>query len=140
MLCTIRLIPLVLLVATQLHAADFFVDPQHGDPANDGSAEKPWQSLQQAFDRGLVETRGWSSLPYRTDSTLVAKNAGAPIKPGDTIWLRSGSYGDLVIRGHYNTDVITIAAAEGHMPRFRSVLCRAANTDRRRPRTTRSCV
>ncbi len=125
MLHAIRLLSLLLLVATPIHAADFFVDPERGDPTNDGSSEKPWQSLQQVIDRGLVESRSWSSLPYRTDSTLVAKNTGAPIKPGDTIWLRSGYYGDLVVRGYYNTDVITIAAAEGHTPRFRSILLRS---------------
>jgi hypothetical protein len=103
-------------------AADWYIDPQHGDPENDGTAKRPWQSLQAVVDRGLIETRTWNELPHNADRRLVPKNAGAPIKAGDTIWLRSGDYGDVSIRGHYNADFITLAAEEGHTPRVRSVL------------------
>ena len=117
----------LLLVSTAGRAADFYVDPEQGDPANDGSADKPWRSLQEVFDRGLVESRTWDSLPYKQDSRLVPKNPGAPVKAGDTIWLRSGNYGDLVIQSYYNADWITIAAVEGHTPRLRSVRLRSAS-------------
>jgi len=90
---------LFVAVATA-RAADFYVDPERGDPVNDGSSDKPWRSLQDVFDKGLVETQAWESLPYRESSRLVPKNPGAPVKAGDTIWLRSGDYGDLRIQGH----------------------------------------
>ncbi|MFO7904571.1 MAG: right-handed parallel beta-helix repeat-containing protein [Pirellulaceae bacterium] len=108
-------------------AADYYVDPKRGDPDNDGSADKPWRSLQEVFDQGLVESRDWSSFPYENDSELAAKNPGAPVKAGDTIWLRGGDYGDVRILGYYNSDFITLAACEGHTPRFHSVRLRSGS-------------
>jgi hypothetical protein len=118
---------LLLLVTSSLQAAEFFVDPQRGDAANDGSAAKPWRSLQEVFDQNLIESQAWAALPYKSDSRLAPKNAGATIKAGDTIWLRSGDHGDLLIRGYYNSRPITIAAADGQTPRFRSVHLQAAS-------------
>jgi hypothetical protein len=112
---------ILLLTPALLFPADFYVDPERGDPAHEGSAERPWRSLQEVFSQGRVESRGWNSLPYAKDSRLVLRNPAAPVKPGDTIWLLSGDYGDLFIRGCYNSDFITIAAVEGQTPRFRSV-------------------
>jgi hypothetical protein len=124
---TFCLLAALLLAATSIHAAEYFVDPENGDPANDGSAERPWRSLQQVFDQGLVESRAWPSLPYRPEMSLVPKNPGAPVKAGDTIWLRSGYYGDLMIRCYYNSDFIKIAAARGHTPRFRTIRVQAGS-------------
>ncbi len=124
---TLNSLAIVLLAAAPLHAAEFFVDPQRGDPAGDGSADRPWRSLQGVFDKGLVESRQWDALPYQDESKLVPRDAGAPVKAGDTIWLRSGDYGDLRIQGYYNAGVITIAAAEGQTPRFHSVLVRSGS-------------
>jgi hypothetical protein len=117
----------VLLISAAGRAANFYVDPEHGDPANDGSAGRPWRSLQEVFDRGRVESRTWDSLPYKQGSRLVPKNPGAPVKAGDTVWLRNGYYGDLLIQSYYNADCITIAAVEGHTPRFRSVHLRSGS-------------
>ncbi len=97
---------------------DFYVDPQHGDPANDGSKDRPWRSLQEVFAQGLIESQKWPSLPYRAGFQLVERNPGAPVRAGDTIYLRSGNYGELVIQGYYNRDLITIAAEPGHQPHF----------------------
>ena len=117
-----RLIAVWLFVASSAVAGDFYVDPENGDSSGDGSLEKPWQSLQEVIDRGLIQTRSWDSLPHKPESKLVPVNENGPIEPGDTIWLRTGDYGDVVIRRHYNTDVITIAAEEGQTPRLRSLL------------------
>jgi len=119
MLQTSSRFAILLLTATSIHAADFYVDPEHGDPANDGSAESPWRSLQEVFNRRLIESRTWDSLPYKRDTRLEPKNAGAPVKAGDTILLRSGYYGDLVIENYYNKNFITFAAVEEHKPRRR---------------------
>jgi hypothetical protein len=118
---------ILLLIGTPIHAADFFVDPQHGDPANDGSVERPWRSLQDVFTRGRIESRTWDSLPYKRDTRLVPRNAGAPVKAGDTIWLRTGYYGDLAIDNYYNKDFITIATVEEHKPRFRTIHLRSSS-------------
>ena len=116
-----------LLVPARALAAEFWIDPVHGRTDADGSASSPWRSLQEVLDRGLVESRGWDSLPYKEGALLVVKNPGAPIKAGDTIYLRSGYYGDLEIVGHYNASDIHVVAQRDHTPRFRSVLVRAGS-------------
>jgi len=117
----------VLLTVVASHAGDFYVDPERGDAANDGSADRPWKSLQAVIDRGLIESRRWDALPYNKDRELAPRNAGARIRAGDTIWLRTGDYGDLKIESFYNTAPITVAAAPGQQPRFRSILIRSSS-------------
>lgn len=117
----------LLMITNPVEATDFYVDPEHGDAANDGSAEKPWRNLQEVIDAGLVESTDWTSLPYKEAAGLKPKNPGAPIKAGDAIWLRSGYYGDLRISHHYNSDFVTISAMPGHTPRFRSVQLMSAS-------------
>lgn len=117
----------LLVAASPLFAADFFIDPRLGNSSGDGSADKPWRSLQEVIDNGLVQSRTWESLPYKSGSKLVPINESAPIQPGDTIWLRSGDYGDVIIRKHYNTGTITIAAQAGHTPRLRSLLLQSCS-------------
>lgn len=107
-------------------AADFYVDPVNGSPAGDGSAAAPWRTLQEVVEANLIETRHWESLPYQPGLALVAVNPGAPIQPGDTIWLRDGYHGELFVRGAYNAAPITVAAAPGATPRLRRVLLSAA--------------
>jgi len=43
-------------------------------------------------------------------------NPEAPVKPGDTVLLRSGWHGVIRIAGGYNDQFITIAADQGHAP------------------------
>ncbi len=106
----------VFLVNLPLQGAEFYVDPVNGSPRGDGSAERPWRTIQEVFDAGLVASQQWDQLPYTDQSKLVAKNATAPIKAGDTIWLRSGVHGTLTITNCYNITPITIAAEKGHTP------------------------
>ncbi|MBM4028100.1 MAG: hypothetical protein FJ280_22300, partial [Planctomycetes bacterium] len=106
---------------------DFHVDPVNGSPAGDGSAGRPWRTIQEVFDAKLVESQEWDKLPYSPESKLVAKNAGAPVRAGDTILLRSGYHGDLLIERYYNPDPITLAAEEGHTPRLASLRVRSGS-------------
>jgi len=115
-----------LLSATSAYAADFYIDPEKGDPSGDGSSGKPWRTLQEVVEANLIETRHWSMLPYQEGATLQVVNAGAPIKAGDTIWLRSGYHGDLFIQGGYNEKPIVIAAEAGQAPKLGHVTLRAA--------------
>jgi hypothetical protein len=116
-----------LCVVQAAFAAEFYIDPQLGDASNDGSPEKPWKSLQDVVDRGWIESQQWSQLPYGPSSRLVPRNAGAPVRAGDTIYLRTGYHGALDIQGHYNRGHITIAAQEGHTPKFRRIRIRSAS-------------
>jgi hypothetical protein len=102
------------------------VDPVKGSYGGDGSAARPWRTIQEVFDAGLVESQRWEKLPYRGENELVGRNAGAPVRAGDTIWLRSGYHGGLSATGYYNAGNITIAAEEGHTPRLSSIRIRAS--------------
>jgi parallel beta-helix repeat protein len=114
------------LVALPVQAGEFYVDPVNGSPAGDGGAGRPWRTIQEVFDAGLVESQGWDRLPYTPQSTLVARNAGAPVRAGDTIRLRSGYHGELLIDGYYNLGNITLAADEGHTPRLSALHIRSS--------------
>jgi hypothetical protein len=120
-------IVLFFLSALAAGAGEFYIDAERGDPVNDGSAERPWRSLQETLDRGLVESRGWPALPHREGQDLVPRNPGAAIRGGDTLWLSSGDYGELVVDGFYNTAPITVAAREGQRPRFAKILVRSSS-------------
>lgn len=117
----------VCLFVFQAEAAEFYIDPQTGSSTGDGSAARPWRSIQEVFDAGLVESQQWAQLPYTPRSELVPKNAGAPVRAGDTIRLRSGYHGDLTIVRYYNTGTITIAAEEGHTPCLSSLRIRSGS-------------
>jgi len=117
----------LLFSASVIRAADFYADPQNGRSDNDGSAARPWQSLQRLIDSKMVESQTWESLPFQEGARLVPLHPGAKIKAGDTIWLRSGSYGTLQIENHYNGGLITIAAEKGHTPRFNSIRIRSGS-------------
>jgi len=117
---------LLLFVTLPAIGRDFYVDPISGSNAGDGSAAQPWKTLQAVVEANLIETRDWSALPYTPARTLVPVHAGAPVKAGDTLWLRSGYHGKLSIRGAYNAAPITIAAQRGQAPRLSGVTIEAA--------------
>jgi hypothetical protein len=121
----LRVIAVMLLLPPCAQAADFYVDPVSGSDAGNGSATSPWRTLQTVLD-AKVETRDWESHPYQPGLALVPRNPGAPVKAGDTLWLRSGYHGALVVQSAYNTAPVTIAAAPGHVPRLKSLLVQAA--------------
>lgn len=114
------------LAARAAGAADFYVDPERGADAGEGTTDAPWRSLQAVIDGNLVQTQDWPSLPFEAGMALEPRNEGAVVQPGDTIWLATGDYGDLAIVSHYNTGPITVAAAPGAEPRFTSVLVRSS--------------
>lgn len=117
----------LLLAAAGAQAASFHIDPVAGsNTSGDGSAANPWRSLAHVFDAGLIETRNWPNYPYASGMNLVTINAGAPVRAGDTIWLRNGYHGDLVVERAYNSAPITIAAQPGHAPQVRTLRVRSA--------------
>lgn len=102
-------------------AADYYIDRVNGSDTNDGSSTRPWKSLDRLFKNGSIESNEWDHLPYNEQARLVPKNQGALIRGGDTLYLRDGTYGDLVIKDFYNNRWIKIAAASGHKPEFSSI-------------------
>ncbi|MEN8164408.1 MAG: right-handed parallel beta-helix repeat-containing protein [Acidobacteriota bacterium] len=115
-----------LILALPLRATDFYIDPATGSPAGDGSAADPWRALQEVIEADLVETRDWESHPYEPGLQLVTVNPGAPVRAGDTLWLRSGYHGDVTLERAYNESDIVIAAENGHTPWLGSLLVQSA--------------
>jgi len=116
----------LLLAALPAGAAEFYVDPVNGSDAGNGSAGSPWRTLQAVIDADLVQSRNWSSLPYTAPGTLVTVNAGAPIKAGDTVWLRTGYHGAPVLAGGDFTPPVVVAAASGEKPTASNVAFKGA--------------
>ena len=108
-------------LASAARATDFYVDPVLGSDSGDGSAGNPWRTLQQVIEGDRIETRIWASLPYQPGAAFVTVNPGAPVKAGDTLWLRTGDHGAIFLQGAYNAAPITITAAPGQIPRITRV-------------------
>ncbi|MEK7253840.1 MAG: hypothetical protein AAB316_03790, partial [Bacteroidota bacterium] len=98
-------------------ATIFYLDPLTGNMANDGSFSQPWSTLQAVFEADPFDTQVYSPTPYDPAvSVLVPKNPGAPVKPGDTLMLRTGDHGIVDYIAGFNADYITIMPQPGHLP------------------------
>lgn len=86
-------------------AAELFVDPAAGAATGDGSAQKPWKTLEEVAKAGAFGTK---------------------IKAGDTVWLRSGYHGAPVLTGGDFDPPIIIAAASGAKPTASQVAFKGA--------------
>lgn len=118
---------LALAIPASAAAKEHFIDPAHGTKEGDGTAAKPWRTLKEVLEGNLIESQHWTKLPYAPGATLGPKNAGAPVKAGDTLWLLSGNHGDFMVQGYYNASTITVAAASGHRPQISRIQLRSAS-------------
>ncbi|APR85982.1 Hypothetical protein A7982_11331 [Minicystis rosea] len=93
------------LAAKGAWAAELYVDPVMGSDAGDGSAAKPWKTLEQVAKSGAFGTK---------------------IMAGDTVWLRSGYHGAPTLGGGEFSPPITVAAATGAKPTVSHVVFNGA--------------
>ncbi|MBD3241473.1 MAG: hypothetical protein GF331_12865 [Chitinivibrionales bacterium] len=77
-------------------AATYHVDPVNGSSGGDGSAGRPWRSIQRVVE----------------DESL---------RGGDVLLLHDGYHGELSVRSQSNREYITVRAAEGETPRLRRI-------------------
>jgi hypothetical protein len=98
---------LLLAAAYPVPAATFHCDPVKGRPDGDGSAARPWRTIEEAIAAKRIQIRDAKGSP---------SDPKAPVKPGDTILLRSGWHGVIRIPGGVNDAFVTIAAAPGQTP------------------------
>jgi len=91
----------------QPRGTTFFCDPARGSPDGDGSAARPWRTVEEVLAARLIQFRDADGAPA---------NPSAPVKPGDTVFLRSGWHGVLQIPKGYNDQFITLCAEPGHTP------------------------
>ena len=110
-----------LTIPLLLFSSTFYLDPDEGSMANDGSLTHPWTTVQEVLDSNLIETYAPFEYPYLEGDSLILINEGAPVKSGDTLICRNGYYGELHVLRRFNTDYITITAASGHTPVFRNI-------------------
>ncbi len=85
----------------------FYCDPVKGSPNGDGSAARPWRTIEEVLAAKRVQFRDVNGTPANPD---------APVKPGDTVLLCSGWQGVIHILEGYNDQFITIGAAPGQTP------------------------
>ena len=85
----------------------YYADPVKGSMNGDGSATRPWSTLEAVFEAGLINGQ---------DTTSGVVHAG------DLIYLMTGYHGKINIDPWHgsgkslNTDFITIQAAPGNLP------------------------
>jgi hypothetical protein len=91
----------------------FYVDPASGNINNDGSASSPWNTFQDVIENNKIESMEYEDYPYEDGATLVVKNSGAPVKAGDTIILKAGYHGDVLIQRYLNNQYINVIAEAG---------------------------
>ncbi|MBN2137373.1 MAG: right-handed parallel beta-helix repeat-containing protein [Sedimentisphaerales bacterium] len=82
---------LCLVLPGVLWASSYYVDPVNGDPDNPGTLERPWRTLEQVLSRKKL------------------------FEGGDTIFLKSGHHGAIVLDGE-NAQYVTIKALQGESP------------------------
>lgn len=105
----------LLAIPTSLLGSTFYIDPINGDIGNDGSETSPWSTLQEVIDNNMIESYKNSPLPYDPlANILVVNNPNGIVKGGDTLLLRNGLHGNILIRNYNNLEIITVKNDEGH--------------------------
>lgn len=92
---------------------NFYIDPLNGSMDGDGSASKPWSTLQEVIDSDLIQYYRNSD---ESTSGLDTVHPGAPVKGGDKLILRSGYHGYVSITTFIFTEWLTIEAEQNHTP------------------------
>ncbi len=102
-------------------ATVYYADPVNGHISNNGSILSPWSTLEEIIENNIIETRMWAVHPPETNTELILKNEGAPVKAGDTIMLLTGYHGVIELVEYFNTGYITVMPAPGHTPAIASL-------------------
>jgi hypothetical protein len=85
----------VVLASNAFAGQTYYADPAKGSPNGDGSAAKPWKTLEEVANNGKLKN----------------------LKGGDTLLLADGLHGDVTFAGENNA-MVTIAPAKGARPKL----------------------
>ena len=96
-LATLFILPILLVCGRTPAASTYHVDPNGGSSDGDGSAARPWKTLEEVAAKGQLKK----------------------LQGGDTVLLHTGYHGAVTFSGD-NATTVTVAAAEGQRP----TLCR----------------
>jgi|GEM_PF-1784290 len=116
-----------MLISNSLFAATFYLDPINGDINNDGSLSAPWPTLQALIDNGRIASNKPANYPYTVGQPLVAKNVGATVQPGDTLYCLGGFQGSVFISSYYNLSYIHVIGLPGHQVEFSGIELRGSS-------------
>lgn len=83
-------------VSFQLSAKNYYCNPVTGNISNNGSINNPWSTMKAVFDANIV------------------------FEPSDTLFLYSGSHGEVEMTGS-NNNYVVIKAIEGETPILQSL-------------------
>lgn len=101
-----------LLLAAPAFGTTFICDHTGGSPQGDGSAARPWRTLEEVVSAKLIRL---------ADAQGKTANPNAPVRSGDTVLLRSGWHGVIRIASGFNDAMLTLAAEPGQTPSAGSV-------------------
>jgi len=91
-----------MLYVLNLGATTYYIDPASGSMSNDGTAGNPWSTWADVISEGIS------------------------FSPGDTIILKTGYHGDIILKGD-NSGEIVIMAAVGEEPAVNGIKIRNAS-------------
>ena len=60
-----------LTIPLLLFSSTFYLDPDEGSMANDGSLTHPWTTVQEVLDSNLIETYAPFEYPYLEGDSLI---------------------------------------------------------------------
>ena len=114
----------------QRSGKEFYIDPVNGSMANDGSRQHPWRTLEEVFERDLIQRYRYKDYPYKLGAEKVLVNPQAPVQGGDVLLLLSGNHGNVRTdkTGMYLPEgqFLVIKAAVGNIPVLSSIELRSA--------------
>ncbi|MDR2920555.1 MAG: hypothetical protein LBV72_14480 [Tannerella sp.] len=94
----------------------FYIDPVNGNDSGNGSISNPWKTLEYVVNNNLIESTAYATKYDSNNPQTIIKNAGAPVRAGDTLMLYNGLHGNIFILSYINPSFITIKAMPSQTP------------------------
>ena len=111
----------MMVVFSNVYSSTFYINPINGNNSGDGSISNPWKTLEYVINNNLIDSKSYVTPYDPNNPALVAKNAGAPVKPGDTLMLYSGLHGNITLVNYINDQNITVMNVTGNNPVFKKL-------------------
>jgi len=114
-------IVLGMILFSNVYSNTFHIDPINGSNSGNGTISSPWKTLEEVISTNLIESKSYLTPYDPNNPQLIIKNAGAPIKVGDTLVLYSGLHGEINLVNYINDQNINVINAQGNIPIFKKL-------------------
>jgi hypothetical protein len=114
-------IVLGMILFSNVYSNTFHIDPINGSNSGNGTISSPWKTLEEVISTNLIESKSYLTPYDANNPQLIIKNAGAPIKAGDTLVLYSGLHGEIYLVNYINDQNINVINAQGNIPIFKKL-------------------